>query len=115
MMRTMLHNVFDLRVAASGNAVRNIVAQDSTIEGVLMDISLKGEEDGLQITRFLRSQSRFLATPIIAVTAHASVEHQRMALEARCDAVLSKPVKRSQILSAVAKARRTNSIPGSLH
>ena len=59
MMRTMLHKVFDLRVAASGDAVRNIVAQDSTIDGVLMDISLKGEEDGLQITRYLRSQSRF--------------------------------------------------------
>jgi len=80
-----------------------------------MDISLKGEEDGLQITRFLRSQARFRATPIIAVTAHASVEHQRTALEAGCDAVLTKPVKRSQILSALAQARRAAPIPGILH
>jgi PAS domain S-box-containing protein len=107
MMRTLLHNAFDLRVAVSSDAVRNIIAEDLTIEGVLMDISLKGGQDGLQITRFLRSQVRFLATPIIAVTAHASVEHQRMALEAGCDAVLTKPVKRSQILSALAEARRT--------
>jgi hypothetical protein len=85
------------------------------LKGVLMDISLKGEEDGLQITRFLRSQARFRATPIIAVTTHASVEHQRTALEAGCDAVLTKPVKRSQILSALAQARRAAPIPGILH
>ena len=71
-----------------------------------MDISLKSGEDGLQLTRFLRSQARFRTIPIIAVTAHASIDHQRMALEAGCDAVLTKPVKRSEILSALARARR---------
>ncbi len=106
MMRTLLHRVFDLQVAASGDAVRNIMAEDSAIEGVLMDISLKSGEDGLQLTRFLRSQARFRTIPIIAVTAHASIDHQRMALEAGCDAVLTKPVKRSEILSALARARR---------
>jgi CheY-like chemotaxis protein len=101
-----LHNTFDLQVAASGDAVREIIALDSKIEGVLMDISLKGEQDGFQITRFLRSQARFRSTPIIAVTAHASVDHQRMALEAGCDTVLTKPVKRLQIMSALNEARR---------
>ena len=115
MMVTMLHNAFDLRVAATGAAVRKIIAEDSAIEGILMDISLKGEEDGFQITRFLRSQARFRTTPIIAVTAHASVEHQRMALEAGCDSVLTKPVKRSQIMSALSQSRRTTSTPGMLH
>jgi PAS domain S-box-containing protein len=115
MMRTLLHNVFDLQVAASGDAVRSAVVGDSKIEGVLMDISLKGEQDGLQLTRFLRSQPGFRATPIIAVTAHASVEHERLALEAGCDAVLTKPVKRSQILSALNEAKSTRSILNGLH
>jgi PAS domain S-box-containing protein len=106
MMQTLLHNTFDLQVAPSGDAVREIIALDSKIEGVLMDISLKGEQDGFQITRFLRSQARFRSTPIIAVTAHASVDHQRMALEAGCDTVLTKPVKRLQIMSALNEARR---------
>jgi CheY-like chemotaxis protein len=105
MMRAMLHNAFDLRVAVSADAVRNIVAEDSTIDGVLMDISLKGEEDGLRITRYLRSQARFHATPIIALTAHAAAEHQRLALEAGCDAVLSKPVRRSEILEALNRSK----------
>jgi len=115
MMRLMLHNVFDLRVASNGDAVRSTIAEESAIEGVLMDISLKGGEDGLQLTRFLRSQARFRAVPIIAVTAHASVEDQRMALEAGCDAVLTKPVKRAQILSALAHARRMTPASNMMH
>jgi len=115
MMRLMLLNVFELRVASNGDAVRSTIAEDSAIDGVLMDISLKGGEDGLQLTRFLRSQARFRATPIIAVTAHASVEDQRMALEAGCDAVLTKPVKRAQILSALAHARRTTPASNMMH
>ena len=71
-----------------------------------MDISLSGLEDGLQLTRFLRSQPRFRATRIIAVTAHASLEHRSMALEAGCDVVLTKPVRRSEILAAVSLPNR---------
>jgi PAS domain S-box-containing protein len=104
MMPTMLRNLFEVRVAASGDAVRKFVADDSSIEAILMDISVRGEEDGLQITRFLRSQPRFRSIPIIAVTAHASVEHQRMALDAGCDAVLTKPVTRIEILAALSQA-----------
>jgi PAS domain S-box-containing protein len=115
MMRTMLHNIFDLRVAASSAAVRKAIAEKSPIEGVLLDISLKGEEDGLSITRFLRSQPRFHSTPIIAVTAHTSMEHQRLAMEAGCDKVLTKPVKRAQIVSALAQGRRPTPLANVLH
>ncbi len=107
MMRMMLHNLFEVRVASDRDAVRDTLAEEPAIDAVLMDISLKGGEDGLQLTRFLRSQARFRRVPIVAVTAHASSEHQRMALEAGCDAVLTKPVKREQILAALAEARRT--------
>ena len=114
-MRAMLHQAFALRVAASADAVRNIVAEDSTIDGVLMDISLKGAEDGLQITRYLRGQARFHATPIIALTAHASAEHRRMALEAGCDTVLTKPVLRSEILEALNPENRSEISRGKMN
>ncbi len=115
MMRMMLHNIFELRVAANGDALRETLAEEPAIEGVLMDISLTSGEDGLQLTRILRSQARFRTTPIIAVIAHASTEHQRMAIEAGCDAVLTKPVKREQILSALAESRRSASAPIIVH
>ncbi len=115
MMRMMLHNLFEVRVAANSDALRETLAEEPAITAVLMDISLKGGEDGLQLTRFLRAQARFLTTPIIAVTAHASTEHQRMALEAGCDAVLTKPVKREQILDALAHSHRASSTPAVLH
>ena len=103
LMRTLLQSVFEVRVAPSGAAVRKIVDENLTIDAVMMDISIRGEEDGLDLTRFLRCQARFRALPIIAVTAHASLKHQRMALEAGCDAVLTKPVTRAQILSTLAR------------
>jgi len=114
-MRMMLHNLFEVRVASDSDAVRDTIAEESAIEGILMDISLKSGEDGIQLTRFLRAQARFRSTPIIAVTALASTEHKRMAVEAGCNAVLTKPVKRAQILDALAEARRTASTPSILH
>ena len=107
MMQTMLRSLFEVLVAANGDAVRRIIAEDLEIEAVLMDISVRGEEDGLQITRFLRSQDRFRSISIVAVTAHASAEHQRMALEAGCDAVLTKPVTRAQIQYVLSHARQS--------
>ena len=46
--------IYRTPIVLLSDAVRKIIAEDSTIEAALMDISLRGKEDGLQITRFLR-------------------------------------------------------------
>ena len=56
-----------------------------------MDLSLRGDEDGLQLTRRIRREDSLLSTPIIALTAHAFPEDKQKSLEAGCNRYFSKP------------------------
>ena len=71
---------------------------------VLMDVQMP-RLDGLAATRAIRrwEQERGLpSTPILALTAHALHEDVERALEAGCNAHLSKPIKKRALLAAVA-------------
>jgi CheY-like chemotaxis protein len=91
---------FDALIVASGEEARAQLARSpDQIQVVLMDISLRGSEDGLTLTRYLRSQDRWKDVPIIATTAHAFPEDRTSALAAGCDAYLAKPFDRGELLS----------------
>ncbi len=57
---------------------------------ILMDLSLP-ELDGLEATRFLKSDERTKRIPIVALTGHALGVHSKDAKEAGCDSFLTKP------------------------
>ena len=57
---------------------------------ILMDLSLPGI-DGWELARILKGDGRTSAIPIIALTAHALHGEQARALEAGCDAFVTKP------------------------
>lgn len=57
---------------------------------ILMDISMP-RMDGLTAARKIRSQPRFAKLPIIAITAQ-SEGFRKPAMEAGCDALISKPI-----------------------
>ncbi|MBV9924250.1 MAG: response regulator [Acidobacteria bacterium] len=67
-------------------------ASEETPDLILMDVSLGGAFDGLEATRRLRSDPRFDATPIIALTAHAMPGDRERALAAGCDQHWPKPI-----------------------
>ena len=58
---------------------------------ILMDLSLPGL-DGWEATRRLKADLRTRDIPVIALTAHALATARDQALEAGCDAVVTKPV-----------------------
>lgn len=58
---------------------------------VLMDIQLSGQ-DGLSLTRQLRSDPRQADIPIIALSAHAMRGSQEEAEAAGCDGYITKPI-----------------------
>jgi CheY-like chemotaxis protein len=109
MMQIILQRDFDVEVAANGAELREVLRKRPALDAILMDISLHGDEDGLQLTRLIRASRDFSDMPIVALTAHASMEHQRMALEAGCNAVLTKPAKRAKILAVLSEVRPTSS------
>jgi CheY-like chemotaxis protein len=67
---------------------------------VLMDLSLP-TLDGYEVTRLLKANSEYAAMPILAVTAHARTVDQEHALEAGCDAYISKPYSIHQLFDLI--------------
>ena len=69
---------------------------------VLMDLQMP-EMDGYQATAKLRSDSRLAALPIIAMTAHATVEERQRCLAAGMNDHVAKPIDPAALFEAVGR------------
>ncbi|MDP3150298.1 MAG: response regulator, partial [Ignavibacteria bacterium] len=58
-------------------------------------------KNGLEITKELKASKAYKHIPIIAATAHALERDQIAALEAGCDAYLSKPFTKASLLEMI--------------
>ena len=67
---------------------------------ILMDIQLPGQ-DGLTLTREIKSVSRTASIPVVAVTAHAMKEDRERALAAGCDGYVAKPIDTRTLAAAI--------------
>lgn len=66
---------------------------------IFMDIGLGPGMDGFEATRHIRTLNKTpYHSPIVALTAHASDEHKKRCIEAGMDAVLTKPLTKSQAI-----------------
>ena len=68
------------------------VAKKERPDLILMDIQLP-KMSGLEVTRKLREIPEFSRTPIIAITAYAMMGDEEKALDAGCNAYLTKPIR----------------------
>jgi PAS domain S-box-containing protein len=91
----------------------NIVITDSSAEAleilkkkkvdiILMDISIRGKKNGLELTKKLKASKEFSHIPVIAVTVHAFEKDKQNALEAGCDSYLAKPFSKESLLVMMA-------------
>jgi len=70
------------------------------VDVVLMDLQMP-EMDGYQATRKIRSDPRFASFPIIAMTAHATIEERQKCLDAGMNGHVSKPVDPSSLFDTL--------------
>jgi two-component system sensor histidine kinase/response regulator len=92
-----------VEVANNGlEAVRKLLDQPfpPKVDVVLMDLQMP-EMDGYQATRKIRSDPRFASFPIIAMTAHATVEERQKCLEAGMNGHVSKPIDPSSLFETI--------------
>jgi two-component system, cell cycle response regulator DivK len=87
--------------ATSAEEARRVIATDSP-DLILMDIQLPGE-DGLSLTRELKTTSTTAHIPIIALTAHAMKGDEVQAIAAGCDAYVAKPIDTRTFATLVAQ------------
>jgi CheY-like chemotaxis protein len=69
---------------------------------ILMDIQLPGE-DGLSLTRELKTNPTTAHIPVIALTAHAMKGDEVQAMAAGCDAYVAKPINTHTFAAVVAQ------------
>ena len=76
------------------------ICQEKVIDLVLMDIKMP-EMDGLEATKIIKKDIGNIT--IIALTAFAMGNDEKMSLDAGCDAYLSKPVRKPDLLGMLNK------------
>jgi two-component system sensor histidine kinase/response regulator len=76
---------------------------------ILMDISLRGKKDGLQLTKELRRQPKYKDLPIVGLSAHAFQKDKDNAYNAGVDLFLTKPVQNDVLMESLVKTLREKS------
>jgi two-component system sensor histidine kinase/response regulator len=92
-------------VANTGREVVEILSngpEPPAYDVVLMDLQMP-EMDGHQATAALRRDGRFGALPIIAMTAHATVEERQRCLDEGMNDHISKPIDPAALFDTVAR------------
>jgi PAS domain S-box-containing protein len=112
-MNVLFKDSYEVIAAVSGTEVWETLGL-TAVDTILMDLSLRGKEDGLQIIRKIRQMETHSEVPIIVITAHAYPEDKLKCFEAGCDLYFSKPFQIEEVKQAVkvlADGGRGSSLP----
>jgi CheY-like chemotaxis protein len=103
-MREFLQRILErrgFRFLGAGDGVDGLeLAMRERPDLILMDLALP-TLDGYEATRLLKTKPEFASIPIVAVTAHARAVDQERALEAGCDAYISKPYSIHELFALI--------------
>ena len=102
LMEHMLRDRYRVDLAADAEAAI-ACAEQAKYDGLLIDITLRSERNGIDVLEHLRAQSSYRATPMVAITAHALPGDRERFLSAGFDAYLSKPFKRDALHRTLAR------------
>ncbi len=78
-----------------------IQLQENNVGLILLDLSLAGDEDGLELMEHIKSIDEYKHIPVIAVTAHAFPRDKENALKAGCVDYMSKPINIKALLKKI--------------
>jgi PAS domain S-box-containing protein len=91
---------YNIVITDSSDEVLEILKKKK-VDIILMDISIRGKKNGLELTKELKATKEYSHIPVIAVTAHAFEEDKQNALDAGCDNYLSKPFTKESLLEMI--------------
>lgn len=102
LVEMILRKFHEIKYVISGEEALELI-KTYQFDLILMDISLKGGINGLQLTKILRNNPLYNKIPIIAVTAHAFENDRIASMEAGCNDYISKPVRKNDLLTIINK------------
>ncbi len=77
---------------------------------ILMDISIKGNKNGLELTKEIKSNPNSSGILVVCYTAHAFNRDRINAMDAGCDAYISKPTDVYILLNSLISLLQTKGI-----
>lgn len=101
-LKILLRKIFELDVCDSAESCYAKLAENA-YDILLMDISLRGSKDGLQITKELRDNPKFQIIPIVGLSAHAFQNDKDNAYKAGVDLFITKPVQGNVLIESLAR------------
>ena len=100
-LKLFLKREFIISMCNSGETFYKELENDQ-FDVILMDVSLRGEKDGLQLTREINEKYKNI--PVVALTAHAYQRDRAEALKAGVNYFLTKPVKNETLMETLQTA-----------
>jgi two-component system sensor histidine kinase/response regulator len=102
-----------ITVAGNGRlAVEHLLTEPAGYDLVLMDLQMP-EMDGYQATAKIRADPRFAKLPVIAMTAHATLEERERCLAAGMNDHISKPIDPGALFETVGRFYQAKDAVGS--
>ena len=100
-MRRIFQGDFDLVFCESAEKYYENYSNNN-FDIIIMDISLKGAKNGLELIKEIKASPSFTGTPIICLTAHAQTKMRQTAIESGSDFFITKPVSNKILKETVA-------------
>lgn len=101
-LEIFLKRKFQLKICDSSETFYKLLEQDD-FDIILMDISLRGKKDGLQLTKELREMDKYKSVPVVALSAHAFQKDKENAYQAGVDMFLTKPIQNEVLMDTLVK------------
>lgn len=106
-LQIFLKRKFDLELCDSSDTFYAKL-NESKFDIILMDISLRGKKDGLQLTQEIRQMDEYKHLPIVGLSAHAFQRDKDNAYNAGVDVFLTKPVQNDVLMDTLIRSLKKN-------
>ncbi len=100
LIETYLKRKFEISICDSEETFNEQIGKNK-FEVFLVDISLRGQKDGLQLVKELRQSELYSEAPIICISAHVFPQDKKNAFEAGVDEFLSRPIRNEDMMAAI--------------
>jgi len=101
-LEIFLKRKFEIEICDSSETFYKLLEQND-FDIILMDISLRGKKDGLQLTKELREKDKYKSVPVVALSAHAFQKDKENAYQAGVDMFLTKPIQNEVLMDTLVK------------
>ena len=99
-LQIFLKRKFDLELCDSSDTFYEKL-NNAKFDIILMDISLRGKKDGLQLTQEIREMDEYKDLPVVGLSAHAFQRDKDNAYNAGVDIFLTKPVQNDVLMDTL--------------